>query len=95
MTAKIFFLKVLLAISPHRQKRALTLYSGMLGTFLQQPDLSIHHYAMPVNGYSAITLMFVAYHSLASRLLEQDEQSPTNLAIPQSSLGTKIYKLPT
>ena len=39
---------------------------------------------MPVNGYSAITLMLVAYHSLASRLLEQDEQSPKNLAMPQS-----------
>ena len=39
-----------------KNRRALTLYSGMLGTFLQRPDLSINHYAMPVNGYSAIAL---------------------------------------
>ena len=59
----------------------MTLYLGILGTFLQQADLSApdnrwHH---PSLRYACEWLQrnnpyLVAYHSLALRLLEQSEQ---------------------
>ena len=59
----------------------------MLGTFLQQADLSApdNRWYHPSLRYACEWLQrnnpyLVAYHSLALRLLKQSEQSPANLA---------------
>lgn len=70
-----------------KNRRSLTLYSSILGTFLQRTDLSEpgNCWYHPSLYYACEWLQnnnpyLVAYHSLASRLLEQSELSSVNLS---------------
>ena len=77
-----------------KNRRALTLYSGMLGAFLQQIELSEpnNRWYHPSLRHACEWLQhnnpyLAAYHSLASRLLENNRQNSSDIPInwPQAT----------
>jgi len=71
-----------------KNRRALTLYSGMLGAFLQQIELSEpnNRWYHPSLRHACEWLQhnnpyLAAYHSLASRLLERNGQNSSDIPI--------------